>query len=173
MCGKKDIILFDGPHHPFLVDGTGAHRLAIGTEYQNIVRVAVDEIVYRLGVIASEYLLEIIFADMTVPLEDIALTDRFFPWLFSTCSGEPLNLIWVPRDSIFKRGNFFFNMSNLALFTPKNSMGLTVSKVDDSLSQISNLLKFGKWGTYLIIQIKSLICIKYNSQMQYVASFIY
>jgi len=35
----------------------------------------------------------------------------------------------VPRLSIFKRGNFFFRMSNFPLFTPKNSIGLTVSRL--------------------------------------------
>src|SRR4029079_17535084 len=46
-----------------------------------------------------------------------------------TCSGEPLSFNWVPLDKIFKRGNFFFRMSSLPLFTPKNSIGFTVSRL--------------------------------------------
>ena len=47
----------------------------------------------------------------------------------STCSGEPLNFNCVPRESIFSNGNFFLRISNLPLFTPKNSIGLTVSRL--------------------------------------------
>jgi len=44
----------------------------------------------------------------------------------------------VPLDKIFNNGNFFFKMSNLLLFTPKNSIGLTVSRLMiDSLNGIS------------------------------------
>lgn len=47
----------------------------------------------------------------------------------SICSGAPLSFICVPRERIFKRGNFFRSRSNFPLFTPKNSMGLTVSRL--------------------------------------------
>ena len=52
-----------------------------------------------------------------------------FSFAPSTYSGAPLSFIWVPRESIFNRGNFFFKISNLPLFTPKNSIGLTVSRL--------------------------------------------
>jgi len=35
----------------------------------------------------------------------------------------------VPRDNILSKGNFFFSMSNFPLLTPKNSIGLTVSRL--------------------------------------------
>lgn len=47
----------------------------------------------------------------------------------STSSGRPEILIRDPRDKIFKSGNFFFKMSNLLLLIPKNSIGLTVSRL--------------------------------------------
>ena len=52
-----------------------------------------------------------------------------FSLAFSTCSGAPLSLSCVPRERILSRGNFFLRMSNLPLFTPKNSIGFTVSRL--------------------------------------------
>ena len=45
------------------------------------------------------------------------------------CSGAPLSLSCVPRERIFKRGNFFLRISSLPLLTPKNSIGFTVSRL--------------------------------------------
>ena len=35
----------------------------------------------------------------------------------------------MPRERILRSGNFFFSISNLPLLTPKNSIGLTVSRL--------------------------------------------
>lgn len=57
------------------------------------------------------------------------MMSSIFSRAVSICSGAPLSLSWVPLDRIFNRGNFFLRMSSLPLFTPKNSIGFTVSRL--------------------------------------------
>lgn len=52
-----------------------------------------------------------------------------FSLAISTSSGFPVNLMSDPLESIFRRGNFFLRISNFVLFTPKNSIGLIVSRL--------------------------------------------
>src|SRR5258708_6086461 len=68
---EYNIIFFGRGYHPFLIYRTGAHTFPVRAEYQDIVRMPVYKIIYCFGIVASQYLHEIVLADMTISLQEL------------------------------------------------------------------------------------------------------
>ena len=92
-----------------------------------------------------------------------------FSFAVSICSGLPLSLICVPLDSIFKRGNFFLRRSSLPLLTPKNSMGLMVSRLMIVSVNVDRVLFFNLVGKAKCLLIQHLFFV---SNINYCLSII-
>lgn len=67
--GEDDVVLVCRGHHAFLVDGTGTDSFPIRAKYQDVIGMPVDEMIYCLGIVATQYLLEIVLAYMTVSFQ--------------------------------------------------------------------------------------------------------
>ena len=115
-------------HHLFLVGGSCSYSFSMWAKNQNISWIFFHKIINIFHHHLQEFVQDN-FRSCVRFFPGIEQQDLFYLCASSICSGAPLSFICVPRLRIFNRGNFFFKMSSFPLFTPKNSIGFTVSRL--------------------------------------------